>query len=181
LKKAILIGLVLGLVTALALSWWFPVIEHERVRSLSTVQTNGGRLERFRLRTSGDALLVAPGAAANGVTVPAALEWPAALVGRADNVAVYHLRDADDRVIGVASRAGDTVATGDTEWVLFIPARGTLLLRGERRGAGEAGTIVGGSELFDRVRGSYSVERGADGVLTLSTVAYSRGDGDGQS
>lgn len=181
LKKAIVTGFVLGLLSALALSWWFPVIEHERVRSLSTVQTNGGRLEHFRLRTSDDALLVAPGAAGNGVPVPASLEWPAALIGRADNIAVYHVRDAEDRVIGVASRTGDAIAAGDAEWVLFIPARGTLLLRGEERGAVESGTIVGGSELFDSIEGSYSVERDADGVLTLSTVVYTRDAGAGRS
>lgn len=175
MKKTILTGFLLGLVSGVAMAWWFPVIDHERVRSLSTVQTNGGRLERFRVRPAEDRLMAAPGAAA--AAMPARLEWPAALAGRADDVAVYHLRDEDDRVIGIASRVAGAVASGEAEWVLFIPARGTMLLSGAAAGGSESGSVAGGTGLFDGLDGDYEVTRDADGAMTLSTVVFTRDAG----
>jgi hypothetical protein len=123
------------LLAALGATFW-PLPEHVRFRSLITVQSDGGREEDFLIhwpedriaRPSEDKSALPPGAAV-GVTV---LEDSA---GQRTSAELFRLRDAEDNVIGVASRlTGTGGAIADpgrsaSTWLLVIPSRGALYLK----------------------------------------------------
>ncbi|HEX6997578.1 MAG TPA: hypothetical protein VF322_05505 [Gammaproteobacteria bacterium] len=143
-----------------------------------------------------------------GVARPAAAKLPDDLAEGALLVEHFKVRDADDQVIGVAARHWTNTPDGwAAAWALMIPGRGTLYMTGPGESAarldaalaragfmpgapwsgeltvevlGEgAGKIVGGSDEFERLVGTYG-ERwtvtgvAADGELagtiTLATV-----------
>ncbi|HEY8520357.1 MAG TPA: hypothetical protein VIN61_09765 [Gammaproteobacteria bacterium] len=143
-----------------------------------------------------------------GEARPAAARLPADLADGALLVEHFKVRDTGGQVIGVAARHWtDTPDGWAAAWALMIPGRGTLYLTGRGEGAarvdaalaragfargtpwsGEltvdlldegAGRVVGGSDEFERLVGTYG-ERwtvtsvAADGELagtiTLSTV-----------
>ncbi len=122
------------LLAGLAASFW-PLPEHTRYRSLTTVLPDGGRQEDFvirwpedRIRRSGEA---ATGLPADAVTGAAVLEDSA---GQRVSAETFRVRDIDDNVIGVASRlAGTGGAIADTNrsasnWLVVIPGRGAVFL-----------------------------------------------------
>lgn len=108
--------------------------EHFRYRSLIDVQTNGGRSETFVIRWPQDRLDL-PGelivgdrvtrAAAQGMMV---LDDPA---GRRLSAELFRLRDREGNIIGLAGRmssAAAGAARSSSDWLLVIPARGSLAL-----------------------------------------------------
>ncbi|MEZ5565760.1 MAG: hypothetical protein R3F24_09685 [Gammaproteobacteria bacterium] len=111
---------------------------HSRVRSLITVLPDGGRQENFVIHwpddristpcTQHDPAAAMPAGTAVGVAV---LENTS---GQRVSAELFRLRDADDNVIGVASRlTGDGGALADpgrsaSNWLLVIPSRGALFL-----------------------------------------------------
>jgi hypothetical protein len=122
------------LVVVLATTFW-PLPTHLRYRSLITVPPDGGRQEEFvirwpedRIRLPGQDRAALPATAAVGAAV---LEDSA---GQRASAELFRLRDADDHVIGVATRlAGTGGAIADpgrsaSNWLLVIPSRGALFL-----------------------------------------------------
>ena len=122
------------LLTGLAASFW-PLPEHARYRSLTTVLPDGGRQEDFiirwpddRIRRNGES---GTGLPADAVTGTAVLEDSA---GQRVSAEIFRVRDTDDNVIGVASRmAGTGGAIADTNrsvsnWLVVIPSRGAIFL-----------------------------------------------------
>lgn len=135
MKRLFIIAFVAGLsVIALAIAFW-PLPIHTRYRSLITVPPDGGRQEEFiihwpedRIGRPGEERSGTPASAAVGVAV---LEDSA---GQRVSVELFRVRDAEDNVIGVASRlAGTGGAVADplrsaSNWLLLIPSRGALFL-----------------------------------------------------
>lgn len=133
MKRLFVISFVAGLLAVgLAAALW-PLPTHIRYRSLTTVSPDGGRQEDFvirwpedRIALGGDERTNLPGAAAVGAAV---LEDSA---GRRASAELFRLRDAEDNVIGIASRlAGAGGAISDrgrsaSNWLLVIPSRGAL-------------------------------------------------------
>ena len=123
--KTFIFGLILGLAAAAGAAYVLPVSDLHRESSLISVLPNGGNSEVFRIRVPDDRLI----GGGVGVPTPASLEWPEALADSNLQLELFKLRNRDDIVIGVASRlfiAGDSQSPAALEWVLHLPARGTV-------------------------------------------------------
>lgn len=108
--------------------------EHHRFRSLIDVQTNGGRSETFVIRWPQDRLDL-PGELVVGDRVTRAVAQGMMVLddaaGRRLSAELFRLRDRDGNVIGLAGRmssAAPGAAASSSDWLLVIPARGSLAL-----------------------------------------------------
>ena len=133
------------------------VVDLHRESSHISVQSGGGNLETFRIDLPRDRILV--GLAGEENALPAELEWPNdALFGELQ-AEMFKVRDRYDVVVGVASRlASASEPTGPfIEWVLHLPARGTLYLLMDVVPAPEGhrnGRMIAGTRDFETLRGS---------------------------
>jgi hypothetical protein len=135
MKRLFVIAFVAGLLAvALAANFW-PLPQHLRYRSITSVPADGGRQEEFVIHWPEDRI-ARPGQNASGL--PAAAAVGAAVLedsaGRRVSAELFRLRDTEDNVIGVAGRlAGTGGAIADagrsaSNWLLVIPSRGALFL-----------------------------------------------------
>lgn len=137
-------GVFLGVVLAGAAAYLLPVTDLQREASIVSVQPNGGNSESWRIHVPDDRVFAGSGDSA-GLTPPE-VEWPTYLSAAAVEGEVFKVRDANDVVIGLASRIA--TANGAVEWLLHFPARGSLYFPmsagtgsdGTRQGALRAGT-----------------------------------------
>ena len=163
MRLSIIIGFFAGIIGVLVLAWTAPFLPHDRVRSQTDVQTNGGRLERFHVDVPGDVLSLLP---AGGVTDVAAMpvdaRWYPDLAPFSGEAATYRLRDDRGTVIGVASRVRGVADPADVQWVLHIPARGTLALTGASVGNTELGSMAEGDGEFAGLTGEWQATRDAE-------------------
>lgn len=157
MKKTFILGILLGVGGTAALAYYVPAVDIHREPSHITVQPNGGNLELFRLDLPRDRIMI--GLAGGENSLPAQLDWPDDIRFGNFQAEVFKLRDRHGVVIGVASRlasAGDP--TGPfIEWVLHLPARGTLYLQMEITPAAEGhrnGRMLAGTRDFEALRGS---------------------------
>ncbi|MCI0517204.1 MAG: hypothetical protein L0Y45_05145 [Woeseiaceae bacterium] len=153
--RTFVFGLFLGLFGTGALLHLVPVVDQHRVPSHVTVLTNGGNEETFSVRLPGDRIMVGrPGVA---TPVPAGLAWPDAPALSGFEAELFKVRDRDNTVIGVASRMKQGGGAGFVQWVIHLPARGTMFAALEPNpGAGQAraGTLRAGTGEFELRRGS---------------------------
>lgn len=146
--KTLNLGIILGLLGAAALVYYTPVVDQYREASLVSVQSNGGNSESFHINLPRDRILAGVADAAD--PVPPGLEWPDDPLFDGAQTELFKVRDANDTVIGVASRLANR---GDEsgpfiQWALHFPARGTIFAsmelgttaEGYRRGVLTAGT-----------------------------------------
>lgn len=148
LFKTFVFGIILGLLGTGALSYFVPVVDIHRERSIIEVQPNGGNVEEFRINLPRDRIMV--GLAGSAGSLPAGLDWPGAEQLGDTQAELFKVRNRDNTVIGVASRLANSVdSTGPfIEWALHFPARGTLYaqmdlapsVEGFRPGVMRAGT-----------------------------------------
>lgn len=157
LAKTFIAGIVLGVAGAAAFVYSYQPVDLRREPSHITVQANGGNVETFRIDLPRDRIMV--GLAGERVTLPAELEWPGdALFGNLQ-AELFKVRDRNGVVVGVASRlASASERTGPfIEWVLHLPARGTLYLKMEVTPAPEGhrnGRMLVGTLDFETLTGS---------------------------
>lgn len=128
--------------------YFVPVVDQHREASLITVSPNGGNTEKFHINVPVDRIL--SGAANRREPLPAGLGWPVDPVFGGTSAEIFKIRNDKDTVIGIASRlAADDAGLGKVvEWVLHLPARGSLFVTmsdtasegGFRRGTLRAGT-----------------------------------------
>lgn len=174
-----------GVVLALLLAAIYPLPEHLRQRSIINVIPDGGREEVFSVHWPEDRLQPWQAAEGQGIGQAGAAAVLAGPDGRQASVEVFRLRDAEERVIGLASRSTAALGAVDpgSDWVLLIPSRGSLFLhqldsrdaapvsravesaafwQGRRQwritagpAAGGAGRVAGGSGEFGGLAGSY--------------------------
>lgn len=122
------------LLAGLAAGFW-PLPEHARYRSLTTVLPDGGRQEDFiirwpddRIARGSETVMELPADAATGAAV---LEDSA---GQRVSAETFRVRDTADNVIGVAARmagTGGAIADADrsaSNWLVVIPGRGAVFL-----------------------------------------------------
>lgn len=157
LIKTLVVGIILGLVGAAALTHFVPVVDLHRERSLISVQANGGNSEVFRIDLPRDRVLV--GLAGEENSFPAGLKWPADESLGNFQVEIFKVRDRNNMVIGIASRlASSTEETGGfIEWTIHLPARGTLYAQMDlapSEGGYRNGVMRAGSRDFEEMRGS---------------------------
>lgn len=131
MKRAFLIGLIVGFGGLLTGAHLYPWVNPVRIPSHSSVVANGGRAERFVIRLPADEIA---SFATPGVRVPAGNGSARPLPqgsGGATSIEQFKLRDIDGKVIGLAARHWTTTAQGNTTaWTLMLPGRGTLVLGG---------------------------------------------------
>lgn len=128
---AFLTGLILTLIGAAL----YPLPEHVRFRSITSVDQDRGRQEDFLIRWPDDRIelprdrtTAVPAIAAVGAAV---LEPSPGVRASAE---LFRVRDADGNVIGLAARVagvGGSVSdpgNSTSNWTLVIPSRGAMLL-----------------------------------------------------
>ena len=109
MKRLFIIAFVVGLLAVVLAATLWPLPQHLRYRSITSVPADGGRQEEFvihwpedRIARPGENASSLPAAAAVGATV---LEDSA---GRRVSAELFRLRDTEDNVIGVAGRLAGT-------------------------------------------------------------------------
>lgn len=119
-------GIILGLIAAGAAAHFMPVYDLHRETSIVTVRPNGGNAELFQIHLPADRILAGGHNRRN--TVPDGLAWPDALDSSA--MELFKIRNANDRVVGIASRIQGTVPRTPEviEWMLHLPARGSMYI-----------------------------------------------------
>jgi hypothetical protein len=155
LIKTFLFGILLGIAVAAGALYALPVVDQHREVSLVTVAPNGGNLESFHINIPMDRIMV--GTAEEKPGVPDGLDWPQDTVLAGVSAELFKIRNARDVVIGVASRAVAKEEESDIiEWVLHLPARGTLFVSMEpdvQEDGYRIGRLRAGSSEFARLRG----------------------------
>lgn len=155
LLKTFLIGILLGIAAAAGALYSLPAVDQHREVSLVSVAPNGGNHESFHINIPMDRIMV--GTAGRKSGLPAGLEWPQDDVLAGVSAELFKIRNARDVVIGIAAR---TVAkeeeTDVIDWVLHLPARGTLFVNMEpdaREGGHRIGRLRAASKEFAPLRG----------------------------
>jgi hypothetical protein len=156
LFKTFILGLALGLAGAYALLYFVPVVDQHRESSYVTVQPNGGNAESFHINLPRDRILVGMPGVEN--STPAGVDWPQDPIFDGSQAEVFKLRDKNNAVVGIASRiASSAESTGAfIQWVLHLPARGTMYLTMQLEPSAEgyrAGQLSAGTEEFAELTG----------------------------
>jgi hypothetical protein len=148
-------GLVLGALIAGALLYFRPVVDLARESSIGSARPNGGVIEKFYVDLSTDRVLA--GISAGGASVPEGLDWPDYDFLAGTQTEVFKLRNEADKVVGIASRMVGGGEDAFVEWVVHMPARGSLyaLLPHNASGPGlREGTLRAGTREFSALSGS---------------------------
>jgi len=127
------LGLLLGFAGLLAATFLYPLVNHARIDSQTTVALNGGRNETFLVRLPVDRISSIGDAAAGirGNSHPAGLAIPREFEGTGVLVEHFKLRDVDGNVIGLAAHHSTDSPSGSLAvWAFQIPGRGTVVFSG---------------------------------------------------
>ena len=153
--KTFLVGILLGLAVAAGALHTVPVVDQIREVSIIAVAPNGGNSEAFHINIPADRVMI--GATGKDSGVPVGLIWPKDSVFQNISTEIFKIRNARNAVVGVAAR---TVAKeGDTDltdWVIHLPARGSLFVNMEpqtQRGRPRIGKLRTGSREFNDLNG----------------------------
>ncbi len=116
--RVFLLSFAAGLITALLVALLYPYTDQVRYRSLSSAMANGGRLETFYVELPADRLL------------PAQDVEFGAPGDRDVRAELFRIRDAEDRIVGLAGKLSGDPGTGVSvsDWTLAISGRGGLFL-----------------------------------------------------
>lgn len=162
-------GVFLGVAAAGVAAWYLPAADLTRETSIVSVLPNGGNAEVFRVHVPDDRIIAGANAAS-----PPGLEWPDELAAAGTELEVFKLRNRDDVVIGVASRVA---AGGTVEWLLHLPARGTLyfpLTAGTGPDGARSGTLRAGTREFEQrsghLRERYTAAGSDGGMIELQAI-----------
>ena len=152
---------------------FIPVVDQHRESSIVSVSLNGGNSETFHVKVPMDRIMI--GAQGRPTALPPELAWPEDERFSDVRAELFKLRNSRDAVIGVASRiaADDPDLGAIIEWVLHLPARGSVFVRipANSGGSQRVGDLAAGTREFSTLVGDMS-ERwvpdttGADGVAT---------------
>jgi hypothetical protein len=155
LLKTFLIGIILGIVATAGALYAKPVVDQTREISYVSVAPNGGNRETFRINIPVDRVMI--GAAGQTTGLPVGLVWPDDEILATVSTEMFKVRNERDVIIGIAAR---TVAVeGDSsviDWVLHLPARGSLFINMDSTAA-EGGHRIGelrtGTQEFQSMTG----------------------------
>lgn len=167
--KTYITGIVIGIAGAFAAIGFMPAVDLDREVSMISVAPNGVNSESFHVNIPGDRIML--GAQAQANLLPEGLRWPEDPVFAGVRAELFKVRNARDAVIGVGSRVvvrneklGNVI-----EWVVHLPARGSLYVRlePENQGGRRTGRLYAGTREFEGLAGGMSerwvaVESGGD-------------------
>ena len=167
--KTLIAGIILGVAAGGAGLYYVPAVDQFREQSMISVNPNGGTTEVFQVNVPMDRIMIgAPGQAAS---LPVGLEWPADAELDGLRAELFKLRNRKDAVIGIASRIAADDDGGIIEWVLHLPARGSVYVTMQPdavEGGYRIGKFRAGTRDFENMRGQ----------LTESWVADNSGSED---
>ena len=174
--KTFVAGILLGVAAAAAGLYFLPVIDQSREQSLIKVHPNHGNTETFHVNVPKDRILI--GAQSQQNPLPASLQWSDDEKFASLRVELFKIRNARDVVVGVASRmAADDEIPGELiEWVLHLPARGSLYVSMQpepREGGYRIGQLQAGTREFDHLKGVVT-ERWVADTTNLEDAAAGR-------
>lgn len=162
--KTFVIGMVLGIAGAAAALYLLPAVNQHREVSLISVAPNGGNLETFQVNIPMDRIVV--GTDDGSPALPAGLEWPDDPIFAGTRTELYKVRNSRNTVIGVGSRlAASNSDVGDIiEWVVHLPARGSIYMTIDAQAAGgrRLGQLRAGTREFEGLSGTVSERWVAD-------------------
>lgn len=155
LLKTFFLGIVLGLAAAAAALYAIPVVDQTREASIVTVAPNGGNAETFHINVPMDRIVL--GDAGQVGAIPPGLAWPSDEILADVRAELFKIRNARDAVVGVAVRtAATSQETNVIDWVLHLPARGSLFVNMDvapLKGGFRIGQIASGSREFELLSG----------------------------
>jgi hypothetical protein len=172
LLKTFLFGILLGVAAAAGALYTVPAVDQFREVSIVAVAPNGGNSEAFHINIPVDRVMI--GAPGRHSSVPLGMTWPNDKALENVSTEVFKIRNVRDAVIGVAARTVAKESSGDvTDWVIHLPARGSLFINMEsetQNGGPRIGQLRAGSREFDELNGlvaeswveNASSEAGAD-------------------
>ena len=157
--KTSMFGFLLGIVGTIAAVYYLPAVDQHRESSIISVAPNGGNTEVFYMNIPTDRIMV--GAPNQAEPLPPGMEWPVGEVFSGLRAELFKVRNADETVIGVASRvASESEEFGDSiEWVVHLPARGTFYVSmppESADGVHRVGTLRAGTREFGPMHGGVS-------------------------
>ena len=163
--KTFIAGILLGIAAAAAGLHYIPVVDQSREQSLIVVHPSQGNTEAFHVNVPMDRILI--GAPSQQKTLPANLEWSKDEQFANLRVELFKLRNAKDVVVGVASRmaANDEIPGDVIEWVLHIPARGSIYVSMQpepQEGGYRVGQLQASTREFGLLRGDVTERWVAD-------------------
>lgn len=171
--RTFIVGIILGIAGVFTALHFVPVVDQHRESSIVAVSLNGGNSETFHVKVPMDRIMI--GAQGRATALPPEMAWPED--ERFSNVRaeLFKLRNSRDAVIGMASRiaADDPDLGGVIEWVLHLPARGSVFVNmpANTSGSQRVGQLAAGTREFSTLVGDMS-ERwvaetdGVDGAAT---------------
>ena len=171
--RTFIVGIIFGIAGVFAALYFVPVVDQHRESSIVAVSLNGGNSETFHVKVPMDRIMI--GAQGLATALPPEMAWPED--ERFNNVRaeLFKLRNSRDAVIGIASRiaADDPDLGGVIEWVLHLPARGSVFVNmpANTSGSQRVGQLAAGTREFSTLVGDMS-ERwvaetdGVDGAAT---------------
>ena len=163
--KTFIAGILLGIAAAAAGLHYLPVVDQSREQSLIIVHPNQGNTEAFHVNVPMDRILI--GAPSQQKTLPANLQWSEDEQFANLRVELFKIRNAKDAVVGVASRmaANDEIPGDVIEWVLHLPARGSIYVSMQpepQEGGYRIGQLQAGTREFGLLRGGVTERWVAD-------------------
>lgn len=125
--KTFVLGIFLSIAVSVAALYYVPLVNQVRENSMITVIPNVGNTEVFHAYVPTDRIMI--GAPRQSSPLPAGLNWPDDERFSGIRAELFKIRNANDSVIGVASRIAGTNENDDiVEWVLHLPARGSVYM-----------------------------------------------------
>ncbi len=153
--KTLFVGILLGLAAAAGALYAIPAVDQVREASIVSVAPNGGNIEAFRIDIPMDRIMI--GAAGQDNPVPPGLRWPEDRLLAYTRAEMFKVRNARGSVVGVAVRnAAEGAEEVIIDWVLHLPARGSLFVNMEsapRDGGYRIGEIRAGAREFAKLHG----------------------------
>lgn len=154
--KTFIIGIVVGLLVTLGGVYLMPAVDVTREASIVAVTPNGINAEAFHVNVPSDRIMI--GTRDSREPLPTGMQWPEDELFADARAEVFKLRNSRNAVVGVATRfAIDDPAAGEVlEWVLHLPARGSLYVTmrpSPLGGGGRVGTMRAGTREFESLAG----------------------------
>lgn len=157
--KTFIIGILLGIAGMFTGLHFVSAVDQHRESSIISVTRNGGNTEVFHTKLPMDRIMIGVQGQAN--SLPPGMEWPDDPLFSDVRAELFKLRNSRDAIVGVASRfvLSDPEFGDVIEWVLHLPARGSVFIRMQSQpvdGARRMGELSAGTREFSSLRGRVS-------------------------
>ncbi|MEL7309971.1 MAG: hypothetical protein AAFN07_00545 [Pseudomonadota bacterium] len=167
MRAVIIIGFLTGIGSVAALAYTTPFLVQERIHAETRVVPNGGRLEKFEIRGESDLLSSTPGVLGETQLYPSSATWYPERAPFAGDAQIYRLRNENSVVIGTAILRQEAESV---EWILHLPARGTMVLKGAGTALAGTGEMQLGLREFASLNGVWDARLDEDGIWRFETI-----------